>query len=106
MSNYRDNRPGAGADSSLYDQSAPHQRTHDQLVTDVKAGLAAAQEEWEKRNGPNTFDPVMWIGERLTTRTFHTHGKEYQKRSDLSLAWDAITLPIFGVITIDRRSIH
>jgi hypothetical protein len=91
MQNYRGERPGA--DPSLYDQFAPHQRTHDELVTDVKAGLAAAQEEWERRNGPNTFDPVMWIGERLTTRTSHTHGKEYQKRSDLSLAWDAITLP-------------
>ena len=93
MSNYQEERPGAGAGLPSYDQSAPHQRTHEEVVTDIKTGLAAAREDWEKRNGPNTFDPVVWVGERFTARIFFTYGEENQKRSDLSLAWDAITLP-------------
>lgn len=102
MVNYREERPGArrggldgtGHSRSHQDLSPLRQKTtYDDFVADVKSGLAGAQTDWERRNGTGTFDPVMWIGERLARRTQYAHGEEYQKRSDLSLAWDAITLP-------------
>lgn len=38
-----------------------------------------------------SFDPVAWLGDRLTATTFTDFGQDGEPRLDISLVWDSIS---------------
>ncbi len=68
---------------------------HEKLVGFIKGVLTQARADYE--NEGLEFDPVVWIGKRLTSRTIRSERGFIHKRPklgvSLSYAWDAISEP-------------
>lgn len=91
MPNKEEERRPASAPKTEDNAHYQYDKPHDEIVADVKSAVSSARTEWEKEHGPGTFDPVVWVGERLVRRSLYQHGDERTLREDLSYAWDAIT---------------
>jgi hypothetical protein len=64
-----------------------------ELVADTKNALSEAQQRWEQRGTTRPFDPAGRISMILTDRTLRADPNDYQRCSDLTLAWDVLALP-------------
>jgi hypothetical protein len=72
-------------------------KPHEQIVDIIKHTLAQKREEWEKKYGVGSFDPVEWVGMQLTKQRFTNplrHTDPYSNQlNDIVAAWDSISIP-------------
>ena len=66
---------------------------HDELVALLRSSIENAKVEWEASWGEGSFDPIIWIGEKLTNKLFPAFGSPRSQAQNLSYAWDALTQP-------------